>query len=95
MNLDHATVRHIARLARLAVPDDQLDPVSRELARVLDLFDELQAANVDGLEPLAHPLDQVATLRDDVVTESDRSEALLALAPESQGGFYVVPKVIE
>ena len=95
MNLDHATVRHIARLARLALPDGDLDAVRAELARVLDLFDDLQTANVDGLNPLAHPLDQVVTLRDDVVTEGDRSAELLALAAESQGGFYVVPKVIE
>ena len=95
MELDHATVRHIARLARLALPESELEHVRAELARVLDLFDDLQAVNVENLAPLAHPLEQTATLRDDIVTESDRSEALLALAAESQGGFYVVPKVIE
>lgn len=95
MNLDHATVRHIARLARLALPDGELDAVRADLEQVLHLFDELQTANVDGLNPLAHPLDVTVTLRDDTVTETDRSAALLALAPESQGGYYLVPKVIE
>ena len=95
MNLDPATVRHIARLARLALPDAELDSARADLARVLDLFDDLAAANVDGLAPLAHPLDVTATLRDDAATERDRSEELLALAPESQGGYYLVPKVIE
>jgi aspartyl-tRNA(Asn)/glutamyl-tRNA(Gln) amidotransferase subunit C len=95
MNLDHATVRHIARLARLSLPDAELDTVAAELARVIDLFDELAAANVENLAPLAHPLDVTVTLRDDVATEPDRSAELLALAPESQGGYYLVPKVIE
>ncbi|UXI68006.1 Asp-tRNA(Asn)/Glu-tRNA(Gln) amidotransferase subunit GatC [Tahibacter amnicola] len=95
MHLDNDTVRHIARLARLAVPDAAVDTLRNDLERVLDLFDELAAANVDGLEPLAHPLGQTANLRDDAVTETDRHAELLALAPDSQAGYYVVPKVIE
>ncbi len=95
MPLDHAAVRHIARLARLAVAEDQLDSLRSDLERVLHLFDDLAAANVDHLAPLAHPHDQSLGLRDDVVSEGDRSEALLALAPSAQGGYFLVPKVIE
>jgi len=95
MSLDHAAVRHIARLARLAVADDQLESLRSDLERVLHLFDDLAAANVNHLAPLAHPHDQSLKLRDDVVNESDRSEQLLALAATSQGGYFLVPKVIE
>lgn len=95
MSLDHATVRHIARLARLAIADDQLEVLRSDLDRVLHLFDDLAAANVNHLAPLAHPHDQSLPLRDDVVTEHDRSEQVLALAAASQGGYFLVPKVIE
>ena len=95
MSLDHAAVRHIARLARLAVADDQLESLRSDLERVLHLFDDLAAANVDNLAPLAHPHDQALSLREDVVSEVDRSAQLLALAAASQGGYYLVPKVIE
>jgi aspartyl-tRNA(Asn)/glutamyl-tRNA(Gln) amidotransferase subunit C len=95
MSLDIATVRHIARLARLAVPEDELPGLRADLERVLHLFDDLAAADVDNLAPLAHPHDQHLGLRDDAVSEGDRSEQLLALAAASQGGYYLVPKVIE
>lgn len=95
MSLDHAAVRHIARLARLAVAEDQLESLRSDLDRVLHLFDDLAAANVDNLAPLAHPHDQSLGLRDDAVGEGDRSEELLALAPSAQGGYFLVPKVIE
>lgn len=95
MSLDHTAVRHIARLARLAVREDELEILRTDLDRVLHLFDDLAAANVDNLNPLAHPHDQNLSLRDDRVAETDRSEELLALAPAAQGGYYLVPKVIE
>ncbi|MFT3790573.1 MAG: Asp-tRNA(Asn)/Glu-tRNA(Gln) amidotransferase subunit GatC [Rudaea sp.] len=95
MSIDAATVRHIARLARLAVGEDELAPIAGELSRVLDLADQLGAAKVDGIAPLAHPHDQTLTWRADAVTEPDRAEAFLALAPEARGGLYLVPKVLE
>lgn len=95
MSLDTAAVRHIARLARLAVAEDSLDSLRSDLERVLHLFDELAAANVDNLAPLAHPHDQPLTLRDDLVDDGDRSAQVLPLAAQSQGGYYLVPKVIE
>ncbi|MBL8297853.1 MAG: Asp-tRNA(Asn)/Glu-tRNA(Gln) amidotransferase subunit GatC [Rhodanobacteraceae bacterium] len=95
MSLDHAAVRHIARLARLAIADDQLESLRSDLERVLHLFDDLAAANVNHLAPLAHPHDQTLALRDDIVSEDDRSAQLLALAATAQGGYFLVPKVIE
>ena len=95
MAIDSTTVRHIARLARLAIADGDVAPVGAELGRLLGLAERLGAADVTGIEPLAHPHEQVLTWRADAVTETDRADALLALAGEARGGFYLVPKVIE
>jgi aspartyl-tRNA(Asn)/glutamyl-tRNA(Gln) amidotransferase subunit C len=94
MSIDNATVRHIARLARLAVDDADLPRIGAELARVLDLADQLADAPLAGIEPMAHPQAQALAWREDVVTASDSADAFLALAPESRGGLYLVPKVI-
>lgn len=94
MSIDNATVRHIARLARLAVDDADLPQIGAELARVLDLADQLADALLAGIEPMAHPQAQALAWREDVVTASDSADAFLALAPESRGGLYLVPKVI-
>jgi aspartyl-tRNA(Asn)/glutamyl-tRNA(Gln) amidotransferase subunit C len=95
MPIDSATVRRIARLARLAIDDHDLEMVAADLDRVLHLVDRLAAADTAGIEPMAHPHEQTLVWRADAVTESDRADALLALAPEARGGFYLVPKVIE
>ncbi|MBS0590450.1 MAG: Asp-tRNA(Asn)/Glu-tRNA(Gln) amidotransferase subunit GatC [Proteobacteria bacterium] len=95
MSIDAATVRHIARLARLAVGENALASIAGELNGVLALADQLAAAQVDGIAPLAHPHDQTLHWRADAVTESDRADAFLALAPEARGGLYLVPKVLE
>jgi aspartyl-tRNA(Asn)/glutamyl-tRNA(Gln) amidotransferase subunit C len=95
MSIDAATVRHIARLARLAVSEDELAAVANELGGLLDLADQLGAAQIDGIVPLAHPHEQTLAWRPDAVTEPYRAEAFLALAPEARGGLYLVPKVLE
>jgi aspartyl-tRNA(Asn)/glutamyl-tRNA(Gln) amidotransferase subunit C len=95
MTIDRSTVRHIARLARLAIGEDELAPAAAELGRVLELADQLGAAQIDGIAPLAHPHEQTLSWRADVISEPDRAEAFLALAPEARGGLYLVPKVIE
>jgi aspartyl-tRNA(Asn)/glutamyl-tRNA(Gln) amidotransferase subunit C len=95
MSLDTERVRHLARLARLALPEDHVAPLREELGRIVGLVDELQQANVDGVEPMAHPLDLGVTLREDRVAEPDRNAELAALAPAESAGFYLVPKVLE
>jgi aspartyl-tRNA(Asn)/glutamyl-tRNA(Gln) amidotransferase subunit C len=95
MSIESATVRHIARLARLAIDDSELASTAAELGRVLDLADRLAAADIAGVEPMAHPHEQTLVWRADAVTEDDRADALLALAPEARGGYFLVPKVIE
>ena len=95
MSVDAPTVRRIARLARLAVAEAELAPIGAELSRVLELADALAAIDTSAVEPMAHPHAQALTWRADAVTEPDCADALLALAPEARGGFYLVPKVIE
>jgi aspartyl-tRNA(Asn)/glutamyl-tRNA(Gln) amidotransferase subunit C len=95
MSIDHASVRRIARLARLAVCEAELPQLAAELSRVLELADQLAGAALDGVEPMAHPHAQALAWRADVVSEGDRADALLALAPDARGGLYLVPKVIE
>ncbi len=95
MSIDSATVRHIARLARLAIREDEVVPTAHELGRVLELADQLAAADIAGVVPLAHPHEQTLAWRADIVSETDQADAFLALAPESRGGLYLVPKVIE
>jgi aspartyl-tRNA(Asn)/glutamyl-tRNA(Gln) amidotransferase subunit C len=95
MSIDAATVRHIARLARLAVSDAELAPIAGELNGVLGLADQLAAAQIDGVAPMAHPHEEMLAFRADAVTEPDRADAFLALAPDARGGLYLVPKVLE
>jgi aspartyl-tRNA(Asn)/glutamyl-tRNA(Gln) amidotransferase subunit C len=95
MSIDRVTVRRIARLARLAIGEGELDSSAGEISRVLDLAGQLAAADTAGIEPMAHPHEQALAWRADAVTERDRADALLALAPEVRGGYYLVPKVIE
>ena len=95
MSIDNSTVRRIARLARLAVDEAHVPRLAGELSRVLELADQLASAPLDGVEPMSHPHAQAALLRQDVVSETDRADAFLALAPDARGGLYLVPKVIE
>jgi aspartyl-tRNA(Asn)/glutamyl-tRNA(Gln) amidotransferase subunit C len=95
VSLGQADVKKIALLAALAVEEDELAIVGDKLSNILDLFAQLEAANTDGIEPMAHPLDQVQRLRDDLVTEIDQHEKFQAIAPAVEAGLYLVPKVIE
>jgi len=95
MHADPALIEHLARLSRLALDASDKARLADELPRVIALLDELARAPVEGIEPLAHPLELSVRLREDRVTEGDRSDELLALAGESQGGYFIVPRVID
>ncbi len=95
MSIDSATVRQIAHLARIGVAEQQLPALSAELNGVLNFVGQLAAADIGGIESLAHPLDETLSLRDDVVTAVDQRDAFMRLAPDAQSGLYLVPKVIE
>lgn len=95
MSLTAADVAKIAHLARLQLTAEEQGRVTDRLNDILHLIDQLQAADTAGVEPMAHPLDATQPLRADAVTETDRREAYQAIAPATEAGLYLVPKVIE
>ena len=95
MSVSTEQVRHIAKLARIAMSDDEIERLAPELNNILDWVEQLGEVNTDGVEPLATVIDQQLRLRDDKVTDGDIRDDVLANAPEAQHGFFAVPKVIE
>jgi aspartyl-tRNA(Asn)/glutamyl-tRNA(Gln) amidotransferase subunit C len=88
-------VRHIAKLARIAMSDEEIERLAPELNNILGWIEQLAEVNTDGVEPLTAVIDQKLRLRDDAVTEGNIRDEILANAPEAQHGFFAVPKVIE
>jgi aspartyl-tRNA(Asn)/glutamyl-tRNA(Gln) amidotransferase subunit C len=95
MSVTNEQVRHIARLARIAMSDDELERLVPELNNILGWVEQLGEVNTDGVEPLATVIDQKLRLRNDVVNDGNIRDEILANAPEAQHGFFAVPKVIE
>ncbi|MCH7815619.1 MAG: Asp-tRNA(Asn)/Glu-tRNA(Gln) amidotransferase subunit GatC [Proteobacteria bacterium] len=95
MALDKSEVEKVAHLARLHISDAEVEEVTNRITDILVLIDQMQSVDTDAVEPLAHPLDAVQRLRVDVVTETNLRDELQSLAPHSQDGFYLVPKVLE
>ena len=94
MSATHVPIERLAELARIALSEEERARFGAELDRVVAMMAELRAADVEGVEPLAHPFDAELRLRPDEVTEGDRSGGFLAQAPESQGGYFLVPRVL-
>jgi aspartyl-tRNA(Asn)/glutamyl-tRNA(Gln) amidotransferase subunit C len=88
-------VRHIAKLARIAMSDAEIERLAPELNNILGWVEQLAEVDTDGVEPLTAVIDQKLRLRDDVVTEGNIRDEILANAPDAQHGFFAVPKVIE
>ncbi|MFN9849812.1 Asp-tRNA(Asn)/Glu-tRNA(Gln) amidotransferase subunit GatC [Phenylobacterium sp.] len=95
MAIDAATVRKVARLARIAEPEERLEPLARELSGILDWIEQLAEVNTDGVEPMTTSVAMKLPLRDDVVTDGGDPARVLSNAPKSDKGFFVVPKVVE
>ena len=95
MSVDKTTVAKIARLARINVPDDRLEPLAAELNGILNWIAELDEVNTDNVEPLASVTGHALPMRDDVVTDGNRLDDVLSNVSEGAGGFFVVPKVVE
>lgn len=95
VSLSKEQVQHIATLARLQLADDEFADVVDKLSRIVDFVDQLQAAPTDDVAPMAHPLNMSQRLRADVVTETDQREHFQQNAPSVEGGYYLVPRVIE
>ena len=95
MSVDIDKVRHIAKLARIAMSDEELGRLVPELNNILGWIEQLGEVDTEGVEPLTAVIDQKLRLRDDVVNDGDCRDEVLANAPDSQHGFFAVPKVIE
>jgi aspartyl-tRNA(Asn)/glutamyl-tRNA(Gln) amidotransferase subunit C len=95
MSLDRSEVIKIAHLARLSVSKDETASYVKDLSSILELVEKMNAANVDGITPMAHPLNMTQRLRVDEVTETDQKQRLMANAPATEDALFLVPKVIE
>jgi aspartyl-tRNA(Asn)/glutamyl-tRNA(Gln) amidotransferase subunit C len=95
MSVSPEQVRHIAKLARIAMSDDELERLLPELNNILGWVEQLGEVNTDGVEPLTAVIDQKLRVRDDVVNDGNIRDEILMNAPEAQHGFFAVPKVIE
>ena len=95
MAIDAATVRKVAHLARIKTPEDRLEPLAQELNGILQWIEQLNEGDVDGVEPMTSNVAQPLRLREDLVTDGGKIDAVLSNAPKSADGFFVVPKVVE
>ena len=95
MSVDKDTVRRIARLARLAMPEEKLEPMARELTGLFNWVEMLNEVNVDDVQPMTSVVAQKLKWRKDEVTDGAQADALMRNAPEGEDHFFVVPKVIE
>ena len=95
MSLDPATVRRIARLARIRVDDAEVASLQAELNSILGWIEQLNAVDIDGVEPLTGAGHMAMRMRADIVADGGQAEAVLANAPDREGAFFTVPKVVE
>ncbi|WP_421935736.1 Asp-tRNA(Asn)/Glu-tRNA(Gln) amidotransferase subunit GatC [Phenylobacterium sp.] len=95
MAIDAATVRKVARLARIAEPEEKLDQLAKELSGILNWIEQLNEVDTDGVEPMTTAVHTTLPMRDDVVTDGGDPARVLGNAPKSANNFFVVPKVVE
>jgi aspartyl-tRNA(Asn)/glutamyl-tRNA(Gln) amidotransferase subunit C len=95
MALDKETVARIARLARIRLRDDELEPLAAELSRIIGWVEQLAEIDTTDVAPMTSVAAMRLPMREDIVTDGDRRDAILANAPETARGFFTVPKVVE
>jgi aspartyl-tRNA(Asn)/glutamyl-tRNA(Gln) amidotransferase subunit C len=95
MQVDTATVRRIARLARIKVTDEEAKGLEKELSGILDWVKQLDEVDTSGVEPMTRVVGQDMVMRKDVVTVGEIGDQITANAPMSEDHFFVVPKVVE
>jgi aspartyl-tRNA(Asn)/glutamyl-tRNA(Gln) amidotransferase subunit C len=95
MSLTTQDVEKVARLARLAMSESEIETSRSQLTEIFDLIAEMQAVDTTGIEPMSHAQDVTQRLRADVVTETNRRADFQAIAPQVEAGLYLVPQVIE
>jgi aspartyl-tRNA(Asn)/glutamyl-tRNA(Gln) amidotransferase subunit C len=95
MVLTASDVKKIARLARLAVAEQDIPGFARNLSNIMGLVEQMNAVDTAHVTPMAHPLELPARLRPDEITEANQRELFQSIAPGVEAGLYLVPKVIE
>ena len=95
MKITDSVVKNIAELTKLRFTDDELAEIGASMTEILELLEQMQQVNTHGVIPVAHPLDATQPLRPDIVTEENKRAIYQSIAPETQDGLYLVPKVIE
>ncbi len=95
MSIDINEVRKIARLACLNIKEEEITDYAKNLSSILALVAQMNAVDTEGVIPMSHPFEVNQRLREDVVTEIDRRDDFMAIAPATEDGLYLVPRVIE
>ena len=95
MSLDTDDIKSIAKLARLKIDEADVPLYATNLSSILDLVEQMNTVDTEGVVPMSHPLEVVQRLREDTVTESDLRDEFQKVAPATRDGLYLVPKVIE
>lgn len=95
MSVDAATVRRIARLARIAVTDEEVGKLEGELNAILQFVEQLDEVNTDAVEPMTSVIPMSMKKRQDVISDGGKADDIVANAPVSEDHFFVVPKVVE
>lgn len=95
MQVDEATVRRIARLARIRISDAEAKGLEKELSGILDWAKQLDEVDTSAVEPMTRVVAQELAMREDVVTDGEIAEAVTANAPLTEDHYFVVPKIVE
>ncbi len=95
MSVTKDDVRKVARLSRIAVPEDKLETLAGELSGIMGWIEQLNEVDIDGVAPMTSVVAATLPMREDVVTDGNIPDQVLANAPKSEEGFFVVPKAVE
>lgn len=95
MSIDKDTARKVAHLARIEVAEESLDALAGELNAIIGFMEQLNEVDVDGVEPMTSVTPMALKRREDIVTEGNIQDRVLANAPDAREGFFAVPKVVE
>lgn len=95
MSVTKEDVRKVARLSRIAVSEERLEEMTGELNGIMDWIDQLNEVDVEGVEAMTSVVETALPMREDVVTDGNIQDKVLANAPRSEDGFFVVPKAVE
>lgn len=95
VKVTETVVQDIAALAQLEVDDSERQRLTQAMQKILDLAEQMQSIDTDGVEPVSNPLDATQNMRVDQVTEEDQRELYQSIAPATEDGLYLVPRVVE